>query len=95
MHRVTCAARVNCHQCLHNPCGLCTAHCAFVPMEQGHGFNPKPVQGLGVSQESVNKDLLLYKSILSKMSAAKVCLPELACEHTWLLQLPQAPRHRA
>ena len=31
------------------------------------------VQGLGVSQDSVNKDLLLYKSILSKMSAAKVC----------------------
>lgn len=30
------------------------------------------VQALGVSQDSVNKDLLLYKSILSKMAAAKV-----------------------
>ena len=34
--------------------------------------NDFAVQGLGVSQDSVNKDLLLYKSILSKMSAAKV-----------------------
>lgn len=34
------------------------------------------VQGLGVKQESVNKDLLLYKSILSKMAAAKELLAE-------------------
>lgn len=38
------------------------------------------VQALGVSQDSVNKDLLLYKSILSKMAAAKVRLfPRLPC----------------
>lgn len=40
------------------------------------------MQALGVSQDSVNKDLLLYKSILSKMAAAKVCLsllPPVTC----------------
>jgi Thylakoid formation protein len=34
------------------------------------------LQGLGVKPESVNKDLLLYKSILSKMTAAKELMRE-------------------
>lgn len=34
------------------------------------------IQGLGVKPESVNKDLLLYKSILSKMTAAKELMAE-------------------
>ena len=34
------------------------------------------LQELGVRQESVNKDLLLYKSILSKMAAAKEMMAE-------------------
>jgi hypothetical protein len=32
----------------------------------------KLVKAVGVKPESVNKDLLLYKGILSKLSAAKV-----------------------
>eukprot|EP00892_Ulva_mutabilis_P004941 jgi/Ulvmu1/2819/UM142_0017.1 len=42
--------------------------------------DPKALEGvvkaLGVSQDSVNKDLLLYKSILSKMAAAKELMKE-------------------
>jgi hypothetical protein len=34
------------------------------------------MQSLGLKQENVNKDLLLYKSILSKMSAAKELMAE-------------------
>lgn len=34
-------------------------------------------QALGVSNENVNKDLLLYKSILSKMMAAKELMAEM------------------
>jgi Thylakoid formation protein len=34
------------------------------------------LQGLGVKPDSVNKDLLLYKSILSKMTAAKELMKE-------------------
>jgi D-arabinose 1-dehydrogenase-like Zn-dependent alcohol dehydrogenase len=34
------------------------------------------MQGLGVRQESVSKDLLLYKGILSKMTAAKEMMAE-------------------
>ena len=34
------------------------------------------MQSLGLKQEQINKDLLLYKSILSKMSAAKELMAE-------------------
>lgn len=52
----------------------------FRLLELVEARDPKALEGLvsdlGVKQESVNKDLLLYKSILSKMAAAKELLAE-------------------
>jgi hypothetical protein len=50
------------------------------------------VKGVGVSPTSVNKDLLLYKGLLSKLSAAKVrlCLCVCVC-HSPCLAMPSVP----
>jgi hypothetical protein len=42
------------------------------------------VKAVGVAPEAVNKDLLMYKGILSKLSAAKVRSGRRAGSSSWL-----------
>jgi hypothetical protein len=53
------------------------------------------VKSVGAKPESVNKDLLLYKGILSKLAAAKVRLPAHTAPSTCPAQAPLLARRRA